>query len=79
MLEPARDGTRLLSRTRMSTPRSPHLARTATWLALVPASWVMERRMLLGLRERAESMVGAVRRGMGRDDAGRGGVEYPQA
>ena len=54
VLEPVGAGTRLLSRTRMVTTRSALLARAATWLALVPASWVMERRMLLGLRERAE-------------------------
>lgn len=57
VLEPAGAGTRLVSRTRMSTRRSPYLARAATWLAMVPASWVMERRMLLGLRERAESLI----------------------
>ncbi len=55
VLEPAGAGTRLLSRTRMSTARSSRPSRAATWLALVPASWVMERRMLLGLRERAEN------------------------
>ncbi len=55
VLEPAGAGTRLLSRTRMLTTRSSVAGRAATWLALVPASWVMERRMLLGLRERAES------------------------
>jgi hypothetical protein len=54
VLEPAGAGTRLLSRTRMRTTGSSLPARAATWLALVPASWVMERRMLLGLRERAE-------------------------
>ncbi len=55
VLEPAGDGsTRLISRTRMSTSRSSLPARVATWLLLVPASWVMERRMLLGLRDRAE-------------------------
>jgi hypothetical protein len=54
ILEPEGTGTRLLSRTRMSTVRSSIASRAATWLLLVPASWVMERRMLLGLRERAE-------------------------
>jgi glyoxylase-like metal-dependent hydrolase (beta-lactamase superfamily II) len=54
VLVPVDAGTRLLSRTRMVTARSALLARAATWLALVPASWVMERRMLLGLRELAE-------------------------
>jgi glyoxylase-like metal-dependent hydrolase (beta-lactamase superfamily II) len=54
ILEPEGAGTRLLSRTRMSTVHSSLAARAATWLLLVPASWVMERRMLLGLRARAE-------------------------
>ena len=61
VLEPAGAGTRLLSRTRMITARIL-LARAATWLALVPASWVMERRMLLGLRERAEDAPARSRR-----------------
>jgi hypothetical protein len=45
----------------MATSRSSLPARAATWLALVPASWVMERRMLVGLRERAEGTVVASR------------------
>jgi glyoxylase-like metal-dependent hydrolase (beta-lactamase superfamily II) len=57
VLEPSGAGTRLLSRTRMSTAGSSLPARAATWLAMVPASWVMERRMLFGLRERAESSI----------------------
>ena len=57
ILESAGGSTRLISRTRMSTARSSLPARLATWLLLVPASWVMERRMLLGLRERAEGVV----------------------
>jgi glyoxylase-like metal-dependent hydrolase (beta-lactamase superfamily II) len=47
----------------MSTVRSSLAARAATWLLLVPASWVMERRMLLGLRERAEGAVAALSSG----------------
>jgi hypothetical protein len=54
VLEPEGDGTRLLSRTRMSAPAGSPVARLGIELFLVPASWVMERRMLLGLRERAE-------------------------
>ena len=53
-LEPAGDATRLISRTRMTTVHQPLPARLATRLLLVPASWAMERRMLLGLRDRAE-------------------------
>ena len=54
VLSQVSDGTRLLSRTRMDTRQSPILSRLATHLLLVPASWVMERKMLLGLRQRAE-------------------------
>ena len=43
--------------------RPPVVARpVATRLLLVPASWVMERRMLLGLRDRAEGRVDAATR-----------------
>jgi hypothetical protein len=59
ILQPVGDGTRLLSRTRMSTRRSRLLSRVATNVVTVPASWVMERKMLLGLRERAERHVPA--------------------
>lgn len=59
VLEPAGDTTRLVSRTRMATVQQPLPARLATWLLLVPASWAMERRMLLGLRDRAEGRIGA--------------------
>jgi glyoxylase-like metal-dependent hydrolase (beta-lactamase superfamily II) len=62
VLEPAGDATRLISRTRMATAHQPLPARLATRLLLVPASWIMERRMLLGLRDRAEGRVeGATR------------------
>jgi glyoxylase-like metal-dependent hydrolase (beta-lactamase superfamily II) len=59
-LEPVGDTTRLISRTRMATARQALPTRLATRLLLVPASWVMERRMLLGLRERAEGRFDAV-------------------
>ena len=55
ILEPRGEGTRLLSRTRMDTHQSPLLARLGVNLLLIPASWIMERKMLLGLRDRAES------------------------
>lgn len=54
----AEDGTglrvRVIGRERESLP-----ARVATRLVLVPASWVLELRMLLGLRERSEGRVEA--------------------
>ncbi len=62
ILEPVGDATRLISRTRMATSHGPLPVRVATRLLLVPASWVMERRMLLGLRDRAEGRVGAAAR-----------------
>ena len=62
VLEPAGGATRLISRTRMATANQPLPARVATRLLLVPASWVMERRMLLGLRDRAEGRVDAATR-----------------
>lgn len=43
-------GTRLISRTRTSFPRST----SVLWHLLEPVTFVMERRMLLGLRDRAE-------------------------
>lgn len=55
VLMPTANGTRFLSRTRMDTRGSTYLARLATHALMLPASWVMERKMLLGLRERAES------------------------
>lgn len=70
VLEPAGAGTRLLSRTRMRTAGSSLPTRAATWLALVPASWVMERRMLLGLRERAEGAAGEAPAGEATHEAG---------
>lgn len=54
VLRPTRHGTRLLSRTRMRTRHRGLAARAMLALFMVPASWVMERRMLMGLRERAE-------------------------
>jgi hypothetical protein len=54
VLERVDDDTRLLSRTRMATRHSSLPSRVATNLVAIPASWIMERKMLLGLRERSE-------------------------
>jgi len=54
VLEPTDGGTRLLSRTRMDTRRMPASQRLATQLFIIPASWLMERKMLDGIRIRAE-------------------------
>jgi hypothetical protein len=54
-LEPLMGGTRLLVRTRMRFARS--LRNILMWRVLVePIHFVMERRMLLGIQERAEAL-----------------------
>ena len=60
-LEPLRDQTRLVSRTRMAFTSLAN--RLGTHVLMVPASLVMERKMLLGLRERAERHAREVERG----------------
>lgn len=52
VLDPLLDQTRLVSRTRISCTSLPN--RLGTELFLVPASLIMERKMLLGLSKRAE-------------------------
>ncbi|MEV0425628.1 SRPBCC family protein [Micromonospora sp. NPDC050495] len=56
-LTPERDGgTRLVSRNRIVTAK-PSLLRTAfDRTVMEPGSWVMERRMLLGIKARAEKL-----------------------
>ena len=54
VLEPEGGGTRLLSRTRMLVADAGPLQRASTELFLIPASWLMERKMLQGLKLRAE-------------------------
>ena len=54
VLEPEDGGTRLLSRTRMITREQSLAGRIGVELLLIPASWLMERKMLQGLRQRAE-------------------------
>lgn len=51
-LEPLLDRTRLVSRTRMTFTSLAN--RVGTQVLMLPASLVMERKMLLGLRDRAE-------------------------
>ena len=51
-LEPLLDQTRVVSRTRMTFTSLTN--RVGTQMLMLPASLVMERKMLLGLRERAE-------------------------
>lgn len=57
-LEPTADGTRLISR---NSYRLPTLAARVGMLPMEPGSLVMERRMLRGIRERAERLARASR------------------
>lgn len=50
------DGTTLVSRNRISTPGATPFARAATTLLMEPGSLLMERKMLLGIKARAESL-----------------------
>lgn len=55
-LLPADGGTRLLSRNLISLPGAPALARTVWSLLMEPGSLIMERKMLLGIKSRAERL-----------------------
>lgn len=55
-LRPTEHGTRLISRNRF---RTPTLAGRLGMLPMEPASLVMERRMLLGIKRRAEALASA--------------------
>jgi hypothetical protein len=57
-LRPAVDGTRLISRNRIATPGAPAAARLGNLLVMEPGSLVMERKMLLGIKERSERLAG---------------------
>jgi hypothetical protein len=60
-LSPSGDRTRLISRNRIATPGASPIARLAYMLFMEPGSLVMERRMLRGIKERAERLAGRVR------------------
>ncbi|WP_240772148.1 SRPBCC family protein [Nocardia sp. CS682] len=53
-LYPTDHGTRLVSRNRIATPNAPLPVRLFNTLVMEPGSWVMERKMLLGIKARAE-------------------------
>jgi hypothetical protein len=55
-LRPAGGVTRLISRNRIATPGAPAAARLVNLLVMEPGSLVMERKMLLGIKERAERL-----------------------
>jgi hypothetical protein len=66
------EATRLISRNRF---RLPTLAARLGMIAMEPASLVMERKMLVGIRQRAEHLVSS--RGFGADGHGSGVEQLP--
>ena len=58
-----RGQTRLISRNRIATPDAGLPARLFNLLVMEPGSLIMERKMLLGIKQRAEDL--------GHDDLGR--------
>ena len=59
-LFPAEGRTRLLSRNRIAAPHASALTRLFNLLVMEPGSLVMERRMLLGIKERAQRLAGGL-------------------
>jgi hypothetical protein len=55
-LYPDPAGTRLVSRNRIAAPDATIVRRAADLLVMEPGSLVMERRMLLGIKQRAERL-----------------------
>jgi hypothetical protein len=55
-LVPDGAGTRLISRNRIATPDAGPPVRVLNVLVMEPGSLVMERKMLLGIKERAERL-----------------------
>ncbi|MET8877333.1 SRPBCC family protein [Nocardia sp. NPDC004604] len=53
-LYPSAEGTRLVSRNRIALPNAVAPMRVFNRLIMEPGSWVMERKMLLGIKQRAE-------------------------
>jgi hypothetical protein len=58
-LYPMFGSTRLVSRNRISTPVASRLVRIANRAVMEPGSLIMERKMLLGIKKRAERLVPA--------------------
>ena len=63
-LLPADGRTRLLSRNRIAAPHASAFTRLFNLLVMEPGSLVMERKMLLGIKERAQRLAG----GLGQPD-----------
>jgi hypothetical protein len=76
-LVPEGIGTRLISRNRIATPGAPLPVRLFNLLVMEPGSLIMERKMLLGIKQRAEKLArpddGSCLGGSGGPDAARAG------
>jgi hypothetical protein len=57
-LAPTSADTRLISRNRIATPGASRLTRLLYTYIMEPGSLIMERKMLLGIKERAERLAG---------------------
>ncbi len=57
-LVPEAAGARLISRNRIATPGVPLPVRLLNLLVMEPGSLIMERKMLLGIKQRAEDLAG---------------------
>jgi len=58
-LVPDGTGTRLISRNRIATPGASRLAQMLNTYVMEPGSLIMERKMLLGIKDRAERLAHA--------------------
>jgi len=58
-LVPDNTGTRLISRNRIATDGASRLAQVVNTYAMEPGSLIMERKMLLGIKDRAERLAHA--------------------
>ncbi len=56
VLEPGQATTRLMSRNRIAMPGAPWIARSFARYVMEPGSLIMERKMLMGIRARAERL-----------------------
>jgi len=59
ILMPEGTGTRLISRNRIAVPGAPRAVRALNTYLMEPGSLVMERKMLLGIKQRAERLAAA--------------------
>jgi hypothetical protein len=64
-LFPEDGGTRLVSRNRIATPDASTAGRLVNRLVMEPGSLIMERRMLIGIKRRAQALASAVAVGGG--------------